>query len=228
MGSVFGKISEETPHFESVAHIGDNKDIEIRRYDPLFVASVSSKDVPDATTQEEFTGVAFRTLAKYIGVFTTPENKPRSGESGPGEAIAMTAPVVMNSNENMAAEGGQPIAMTAPVVMGGTSSVDSTMSFILPSKFIKAGELPPIPLDPKVHITKLPSRLVAVKTFSGNLSKAAATAVATEALAILEKEPKYTVKRNEEGKPVWEYMGYNAPWTLPWCKTNEVAVILNE
>ncbi|CAK4673887.1 hypothetical protein LEN26_005419 [Aphanomyces euteiches] len=213
MGSVFGKISEETPHFESVAHIGDNKDIEIRRYDPLFVASVSSKDVPDATTQEEFTGVAFRTLAK---------------ESGPGEAIAMTAPVVLNSNENMAAEGGQPIAMTAPVVMGGTSSVDSTMSFILPSKFIKAGELPPIPLDPKVHITKLPSRLVAVKTFSGNLSKAAATAVATEALALLEKEPKYTVKLNEEGKPVWEYMGYNAPWTLPWCKTNEVAVILNE
>ncbi|KAF0696790.1 Aste57867_12452 [Aphanomyces stellatus] len=229
MGSVIGKISEETPHFESVGRI---KDIEIRSYDAVYMASVSSTDVPTATTQNEFTGTAFRALAKYIGVFATPENKPRDGTSEGGEAIAMTAPVVMNSNESMAAEGGEPIAMTAPVVMTDNASgdaVDTTMSFILPSKYIKGDKLPPVPLDPRVKLTKMAPRLMAVKTFSGDLTKEIAANHAADVIGQLALHgTTYSVKHTADGKPVWEYMGYNPPWTLPWCKTNEVGVLLVE
>ncbi|RHY33029.1 hypothetical protein DYB32_001939 [Aphanomyces invadans] len=225
MGAVFGKISEETPHFESLGRIGPNKDIEIRRYDPIYTASVSSTDVPDATTTREFTRVAFVSLARYIGVFTAPENKPRSGESGPGEAMAMTAPVIMASIENNKAGGGEPIAMTAPVLLSH-SNVDETMSFILPSKFAKEGQEPPIPLDSKVHITKVASRVLAVKTFTGELTKEVAATVAAEIIGVLELQGKYKIKRNDQGLPAWEYMGYNSPFTLPWCRTNESAVLL--
>ncbi|RHY52744.1 hypothetical protein DYB34_004333 [Aphanomyces astaci] len=225
MGAVFGKISEETPHFVSLGRIGPNGDIEIRRYDPLYTASVSSEDIPTTTTRAEFTRAAFGALARYIGVFAEPQNKPRSGETGPGEAISMTAPVILASAENAKADGGEPIAMTAPVVLSADRA-DDTMSFILPSKFIKEGHEPPIPLDSKVRIAKLPSRVLAVKVFSGELTKDIAQAVASEVVGALELEGKYTIKRNKHGLPAWEYMGYNAPFTLPWCRTNEAAVLL--
>ncbi|KAF0705301.1 hypothetical protein AaE_014585 [Aphanomyces astaci] len=227
MGTVFGRIHEETPQYEKLGCIGPNDNIEIRRYDPVYVASVSSKDIPGVTTNVQFARMAFGALARYFGVFSAPENRPHSGESGPGETIPMTAPVVVTTAENAEAEGGEQIAMTVPVVMSTSNdSVDMSMSFILPSKF--ENQVPPTPLDPKVHVKKLESRLMAVKKFSGELIKSTAEAVASEVIGVLELEGKFKIKRNEHGRPAWEYMGYNAPYTLPWFKTNEVAVLLED
>ncbi|CAJ1434836.1 unnamed protein product [Effrenium voratum] len=151
MGMMVGVIREETPKHKV---LGTLAGLQCREYAAQFVAKVSSAGYPEAGTQEEFSNAAFRTLAKYIGVFTTPQNKANA--SG-GEAIAMTAPVVMTSSEK--------IDMTAPVVMGSGS--ERTMSFILPSKYMDAGQAPPQPLDSRVTIEKVPARLALVSTFSG-------------------------------------------------------------
>ena len=73
MGSVVGRISEETPAYEVLA-TGDN--FEVRRY-----AAGTAVEASDANNQ------AFGALAKYIGVMSKPQNAR-------GEAISMTAPVV--------------------------------------------------------------------------------------------------------------------------------------
>ena len=73
MGSVVGRITEETPAYE-VLSTGDN--FEVRRY-----AAGTAVEASDAKNR------AFGALAKYIGVMSKPQNA-RS------EAISMTAPVV--------------------------------------------------------------------------------------------------------------------------------------
>ena len=73
MGSVVGRITEETPAYE-VLSTGDN--FEVRRY-----AAGTAVEASDANNQ------AFGALAKYIGVMSKPQNAR-------GEAISMTAPVV--------------------------------------------------------------------------------------------------------------------------------------
>ena len=78
MGSVVGRIAEETPAYEVLA-TGDN--FEVRRY-----AAGTAVEASDANNQ------AFGALAKYIGVMSKPQNA-RS------EAISMTAPVVSIPDE---------------------------------------------------------------------------------------------------------------------------------
>ena len=242
MGSVFGKIGEETPRYEVVERLGAGGAVEVRRYGEQWLASVSSADVPEAATQEQFQSVAFRALARYIGVFSRPANAG-------AEAISMTAPVVITSADSLAAEtgrgGGKPvdIAMTAPVVLTsadnlaeqtgcaaqpGEAGVNWTMSFVLPgSRFIAGGEVPPRPTDPRVRVSKLPPMTKAVLAYSWFISKERNEEKAAELLAVV-REAKRAVKFNSKGAPIWEVLGYNSPFTLPWARTNEVTVLLEE
>mgnify|MGYP006172096111 CR=1 FL=1 len=73
MGSVMGRISEETPAYE-VLSTGDNFDL--RKY-----AAGTAVETSDAE------GKAFGALAGYIGVMSAPKNEKK-------EKISMTAPVV--------------------------------------------------------------------------------------------------------------------------------------
>ena len=77
MGSVVGRITEETPAYEVLA--ADN--FQVRRY-----AAGTAVEASDANNQ------AFGALAKYIGVMSKPQNAR-------GEAISMTAPVVSIPDE---------------------------------------------------------------------------------------------------------------------------------
>ena len=81
MGSVVGRITEETPAYE-VLSTGDN--FEVGRY-----AAGTAVEASDANNQ------AFGALAKYIGVMSKPQNAR-------GEAISMTAPVVSIPDEGEA------------------------------------------------------------------------------------------------------------------------------
>merc|ERR1712039_573972 len=84
---------------------------------------------------------SFRTLASYIGVMGTPQNKmlDKDGTTHP-ESISMTAPVLNDG---------------------------ATMKFFLPKEITKISEAP-IPTDSRVQIVELPERTMLVKTFSGN------------------------------------------------------------
>mmetsp|Transcript_8846 Transcript_8846/g.12433 ORF Transcript_8846/g.12433 Transcript_8846/m.12433 type:complete len:242 (+) Transcript_8846:80-805(+) len=224
MGMVIGKINEETPEYDSLGRVGD---LEIRRYKPVYMAKVSSKDFPEINSSKEFQSAGFRTLAKYIGVFSDPQNV--SADTETGEAIAMTAPVMMTSNETIDEEG-EPIAMTAPVVMSGEGeSLDWSMSFILPSKYIKSGKQPPCPTDKRVKIIRVDSRTMAVKRFSGIMTKSRSEEIAQEVVDIVKSQmTTRDIVTNDSGKPAWECMGYNPPFTLPCFRTNEVGVLVKD
>jgi len=240
MGMIMGIIREEMPEFKNHGTIVG---MQCREYEPYWVAKTSSDCWPDAKSEKEFQGEAFRTLAKYIGVFTKPANQ--SQEHGNEEAIAMTAPVVMTPSEKIAMTAPvvmtpEKIDMTAPVVMTpekidmtapvAMSSQSKTMSFILPSKYIKASKEPPKPLDVRVKLEKVPGHIALVHTYSGFSSAEKARPIAAECIAkIREAYPSVNFVMDEATKePKWEFLGYNPPFTLPWCRTNEVAIHLSE
>jgi len=77
MGSVFGTVGEETPKFE-VLRSGEG--YEVRRY-----AACTAVETTGSNPAED--NKSFGRLAKFIGVFGSPENAAV-------EKIAMTAPVV--------------------------------------------------------------------------------------------------------------------------------------
>jgi hypothetical protein len=146
MGMIFGKIDVECAKHTILypPSFAQHNDYSLRKYAPHVLASVPS----DAAQENEM----FRILARYIGVFGTPENTALSTP----ETIAMTAPVLNT---------------------GGQQSM--SMSFVLPNKYQKAQEAPQ-PTDSRVKLIEVPERFVAVKTFSGTVSMEEATIMADE------------------------------------------------
>ena len=111
MGSLLGKISEETPKYR-VLTSGHAGPFQIREYSSNIVAEVTY----DASGNNR--GGGFMILANYIGALGNPRNvKAGAAEEGQGaEAIAMTAPVLMVKEEKEE-EVPETIAMTAPVLL---------------------------------------------------------------------------------------------------------------
>ncbi|KAA8494611.1 Heme-binding-like protein [Porphyridium purpureum] len=231
MGIVFGRVSVEQPAHEVLQKFGG---FEIRKYPKQVAASTDM-----SWDRSDDSGGAFQRLARYIGVFGTPENQARAtgSASDTQEPVAMTAPVVMNPPTEQAAEsvamtapvvmnppkeqGAEAVAMTAPVVMEGASTTSpdgqskgkGEMTFLLPAKYTL--ETAPVPTDPRVRIHEVPERTLAVKTFSGSFAKDV-----QESMAQQLKEELDAAKIKITG--AWGGQGYNPPFTLPFLRTNEV------
>ena len=83
MGTVFGKESVKEPPFEVQLKRNDVKtSYELRKYGERFAASVEYSANGDTSSP-------FRTLARYIGVFGTPENEGST-------SIAMVSVIVQH------------------------------------------------------------------------------------------------------------------------------------
>ena len=137
---------------------------------------------------------AFPRLFRYI-----------TGNNAAGERIAMGAPVARRSR-------GEMIAMTIPVQSTKTGGV---MRFFLPRDVVAKG--PPAPLDPQVRIVTVPAERIAVLRFSGIADRDAVAAherMLLEALA--------GAGRVAQGPPF--LLTYDAPFTIPLFRRNEVAV----
>lgn len=106
----------------------------------------------------------------------------------------------------------QKIAMTAPVVSIPSSE---EMQFILPSNVNSSA---PQPTAKGVRLVTRPSSVLAVETFSGSWSTHAAEARAKKLRQRVQADG-YVLEQAP-----WEYFRYNPPWTLPFFRTNEVAV----
>jgi hypothetical protein len=127
-----------------------------------------------------------------------------TGANAGGHMISMTAPVM---------EQPMRMAMTVPVV---SSTGDETMKFFLPASVASAG--PPAPTDPLVHVVSVPAVTLGVVRFSGIASaesRAAETARLRGALARAGKKP--------DGAPI--YLSYDPPFTIPFLRRNEVALV---
>jgi hypothetical protein len=147
-------------------------------------------------------GEAFRRLFRYI-----------SGANDGGTEVAMTAPV--------AVESGSTVPMTAPVAVTGRGSSGAgdgdevRMAFYLPASYDL--ETAPRPTDDSVELVAVPERTLAVRRFSGWPTGGRVDRETERLLATLE-----TASVDVAGEPF--FLGYDAPWTLPVLRRNEVAV----
>ena len=98
------------------------------------------------------------------------------------------------------------------------------MMFLLPASKFKNIDEAPVPSNPNVRLQTLPERTQAVRTFSGNLRASRAREQLTELLADIKADGRWA-----PSEPLcWQAAGYNAPFVLPWFKTNEVLVNVAE
>lgn len=220
MGSVFGKESVKEPPFDVLLRRTDvATPYELRRYGERFAASVEYAKNGDNDNSP------FRTLARYIGVFGTPENEGSTG-------IAMTAPVVMERDGGGSRGEPESIAMTAPVVMENTAGDGDgdgggtkKMMFMLPAEYDELSKIPK-PTNPAVHIEELPSEVGAVYRYRGSFDDDVNRAMARRLGDQLANDgvpgvtAEYAVDR-------FQFWGYNPPFTLPYFRRNEVWVRLD-
>lgn len=139
---------------------------------------------------------AFGRLFRYI-----------SGANETDESIEMTAPVEVTR--------GTTIPMTAPVSVQSIEGDDRRMSFFLPADYDV--ERAPTPSDPAVDIVAVPARTLAVKRFTWRPTD---RRIARETSDLLDTLDDADIEPLDE--PF--FLGYDAPWTLPFTRRNEVAV----
>jgi transposase len=190
-------VAEEVP-YTTVARVGD---AELRRYPATVLVE----------TVAESEGEAFGRLFRYI-----------SGANAGEDSLAMTAPVAMpdrGAELSMTApveveKPGRSLSMTTPVEQGADGD-GVRMAFYLPAEYDL--ESAPRPTDEAVHLVVVPERTLAVRRFSWWATDDRVARQTERLLATLERA---------EIDPVDEpfFMGYDAPFTLPFLRRNEVAV----
>ena len=149
--------------------------------------------------REDAIGDGFRLLADYI-----------FGDNTVQQVISMTAPVQQKEN--------QKIAMTAPVQQQSTGK-SWRMSFVMPSKY--SMDSLPVPNNNHVRLKEILTKKFVVIEFSGTNSNE----------NITEHENKlmnYIAANKLKIIGSFKYAFYNAPWTLPFMRRNEVMIEINQ
>ena len=141
----------------------------------------------------------FRLLADYI-----------FGNNTVQQVISMTAPVQQKEN--------QKIAMTAPVQQQSMGK-SWQMSFVMPSKY-KLDSLP-VPNNNRVRLKEILTKKFVVIEFSGTNSNENVTKHENQLMNYIEAN-----QINIIGSP--KYAFYNAPWTLPFLRRNEVMIEIKQ
>jgi len=141
---------------------------------------------------------AFRTLFAYI-----------QGENESAQNIEMTAPVFMDDKSE-----GTKIPMTAPVFMD-SENAHPMMSFVMPDNFTL--ETTPKPKNSAVKVQEIKNYKVAVIRFNGRLTN--------KNIAKHQKLLEEWVAKNEyKVAGPSKSAGYNAPFTIPLLRRNEVLI----
>jgi SOUL heme-binding protein len=155
--------------------------------------------------------VEIRQYPKRIAAETTVEAS--KSDNRRGEAFRVIAGYIFGANK-----GRRKIDMTAPVEVK-SSDGGLVMRFFMPAKYSR--EQLPEPSDPRVKLIELPPTTVAVLRFSGSTGDAAVTIYTVMLMKAL-----HSTKWKVAGRATALF--YNPPWTLPFLRTNEVAVSVTE
>lgn len=141
----------------------------------------------------------FRRLAGYI-----------FGGNTARSSIAMTAPVAQEA-------GSKTIAMTAPVVQDRAADGQWRIRFFMPAQYTL--ESLPRPNDPAIRIVAVPPQTYGVYRYSGSIDASATAEAQRELLRLLE---------GSGWAPAGEALSwfYDPPWTLPFLRRNEAAVLV--
>lgn len=210
MGIVFGKITSETPPFALVRAFPA---YELRRYEPQIAAVFSEPSAPNPSptgappptdalaANKAFSSRAFRALAGYYGIMgNVASTQQAAAADRPQESIAMTAPVVMRY---------------------AAADRMQSMTFLLPASKYSDAAAVPLPSDERVSVVEMPERTLAVRVFSGNLGL---NAIERESAVLKEGMEADRIK----AKGDVEVAGFNPPFSLPWMKTNQVMIEVEE
>lgn len=192
-------MSYEQPDYTVVY---EDNGIEYRQYDAYLI---SETVVNTADGYRDAGAEGFRRLFAYI-----------SGANRARTEISMAAPVAAAAIDSK--RQGEKISMTVPVQQA-ESAGGWTMSFVLPGKYTL--ETAPQPVDERVYIREVPGRLVAVRRFASrwtDRSFVRQEGKLRDALAAANIEP--------QGK--FERAVYNAPFSLPFTRRNEIMVVVNQ
>ncbi|MCU4741105.1 heme-binding protein [Halobacteria archaeon AArc-m2/3/4] len=198
--NLYQRRTTATVPYETVATVGD---VELRRYPSTVLVRT------DASSERE----AFGRLFRYI-----------TGANVGDERISMTAPVEVDGRgppvgTSVPAEPttrGERIPMTAPVeIETGRTESAVRMAFYLPAAYDI--DSAPEPTEADLELVSVPKRTLAVRRFSWRPTD---DRVARESERLLEALERAAVPVG--GEPF--FLGYDAPWTLPFLRRNEVAV----
>lgn len=137
----------------------------------------------------------FRIIADYI-----------FGNNLSSTKVAMTAPVMQQPSEK--------IAMTAPVIQKA-SGKSWNVRFVMPSEYTM--ETLPKPVNPKVALIEVPAMRFAAIRFSGFAGQDSLDKNEAQLRAFM-------AERGLTATSAPQYAFYNAPWTLPFMRRNEVMI----
>jgi SOUL heme-binding protein len=193
--SIVAKTPE--PSWTSLRQEGD---IEIRSYDPMILAEVTTKG-----ERYDAINAGFRILAGYIFGGNQGEKK-----------LAMTAPVMQQPE----AVDGQKLAMTAPVIQQTTNVKDEwKVGFVMPADYTL--DSLPVPNDGRITFTAVAAHKKAVIRFTGfNTDKNLQEHYDLLTVWMAKNDIKAS------GQPVYAF--YNPPWTPFFLKRNEILLDIKE
>ncbi len=217
--TLYGRHTTEQAPYTVVARVGD---AELRRYPSATLVETT------APTRREAFGRLFRYIDgensgpihadEQVGDEDAPGVNTAGGDDGAtgGSEMPTTAPVETGASIPMTApvEVGRDLPMTAPVETESDGG-GVRMAFYLPASYAEAAV--PKPTDDDVRVVTRPERTLAVRRFRG---RAKGPRVNQEGEELI--EGLRTAGVPVGGRPF--YMGYDAPWTLPPLRRNEVAV----
>lgn len=164
---------------------------EIREYSAYITAQTEVTG-----TYTEATSKGFRIIADYI-----------FGNNVTKSSIAMTAPVLENSS--------QKIAMTVPVLDTERGTESRIISFVLPSEYTM--ETLPKPNNSQVELISVPSRKVAVLTFTWYPTVERIALKKKELQSLLEKDGVQIAGDTQVAR-------YNPPLSMPLMLRNEIII----
>ena len=190
--SVFGLRTSEEATYKVLGKYGQ---FEIREYDARVIVETDVNAPFDEAGK-----IAFNRLFGYI-----------SGENVAQTKIAMTAPVMAKERDGSE---GKKIAMTSPVI-GEKRDMGWRYIFVLPEGYTL--ETAPIPSDPLVKLSVMPSKKVAAIRYSGSRGEKSIRQKSDELVNWIQLRG-----LEIESKP--RSAGYDPPWTLPFLRRNEVMI----
>ena len=168
---------------------------ELRAYEPMIVAETRVSG-----TLDEASRAGFKIIAGYIFGDNT-------SSSSVNDKISMTAPVSMQLQP-------EKINMTAPVSMQQDDG-QWLVHFVMPEKYTL--DTLPTPNNPAVKLRELPAHNYAVIRFSGFTGAIKVDKKITELMTWLKDKGIKPISEPEMAR-------YNAPWSLPFMRRNEIMV----
>ena len=172
---------------------------ELRSYQPLIVAEVRVSGDMDSASN-----AGFKLIAGYIFGGNVSKDVLKAGGN---DKISMTAPVSIQAQS-------EKIAMTAPVSMQQKNG-QWLVHFVMPSQYTL--ETLPTPKDPRVMLRQIPAQNYAAITFSGFTGPIKVSQKTAQLMEWLKAKGIEPISEPEMAR-------YNAPWSLPFMRRNEVMV----